>query len=172
MHSGTRYRCVGGSPGLCARCGFTGQEGGPGFAIELGGPSSTSRAGPADLEVPEGQHNVAPTGLWFAWSRRSHRFTVGYELSSLTGLGVIEKVTCRLDIEVTFGCGSVAPCVNRGLPPEIRQGRSDRGSSPCSRPPQSLARTFAERHCIHRLPRWREAESSIRKQDRRRCLST
>src|SRR5450631_929130 len=104
------------------------------------------------LGAPKGRHTwvstcVSPAGLWFAWSRRPNRFTVGYDLSSLTGLGVIEKVTSRLDTEVTFGCGSAALCVNQGLPPEITPGHSDRGSSPCSKPPQSLARTFAASRC-------------------------
>ena len=54
----------------------------------------------------------------------------------------------------------------------IRQGRSDPGSSPCSRPPQSRARTTAASRCTHRLPRRRGAVSSSRRRDRRWCLST
>ena len=77
----------------------------------------------SESEVPEGRHNVArretvgarngdvwspagrhkwestcaaPPGLWFVPSRQSHRFTMGYDLSSLTGLAVRAEGTRRL----------------------------------------------------------------------------
>jgi HPt (histidine-containing phosphotransfer) domain-containing protein len=56
--------------------------------------------------------------------------------------------------------------------PWITPGRIDQGSSPCSRPPQSHARTPAARRCSHRLPRGLEAESSNRRPDRPQCPST
>ncbi len=42
-------------------------------------------------------------------SRRvPHRFTVGYDLSSLTGLAKGTRAICSLAIQVAFGCGSAA----------------------------------------------------------------
>ena len=54
----------------------------------------------------------------------------------------------------------------------ITQGRSDQGSSPCSRPPRSPARTPSASRCTHRLPRWPGAGSSNRRRGPRRCPST
>ena len=45
----------------------------------------------------------------------------------------------------------------------VRPGRSDRGSSPCSMPPRSHARTAVARHCRHRPRRSPEAGSSTRR---------
>src|SRR5579872_6320907 len=54
----------------------------------------------------------------------------------------------------------------------LRQGRSDQGSSPCSMPPQSHARTPAASHCTHRLPRGLGAENWNRRRDQRQYPST
>src|ERR1700693_4359367 len=59
-----------------------------------------------------------------------------------------------------------------GVTAELRQGRSDQGSSPCSRTPQSHARTPARSRCIRRLPRGLGAGSGNRRRDQRRSLST
>ena len=50
---------------------------------------------------------------------------------------------------------------------EIRQGRSDRRSSPWSRPPRSPSRTSPSSPRRHRLPRRRAAASASRRSDRR-----
>ena len=55
---------------------------------------------------------------------------------------------------------------------EIKQGRSDRDSSPCPTQPQSHAQTPARRRHMHRLPRWLGAENSNRRRGQRRCRST
>ena len=48
---------------------------------------------------------------------------------------------------------------------ELRQGRSDQGSSPCSRTPQSHPRTPAASRCRHRLPPGLGAGSWNRRRD-------
>ena len=60
----------------------------------------------------------------------------------------------------------------KDLSSEITQGRSDQGSSPCSRPPQSHARTPAASRCTHGLPQGLGAGSSNQRRDQRRCPST
>ena len=55
---------------------------------------------------------------------------------------------------------------------KIRRGRTGRGSSPCSTPPRSRARTSPSRHRSRRPPRARAARSSTRRPGRRGCRST
>ena len=55
---------------------------------------------------------------------------------------------------------------------ELRQGRSDRGSSPCSTQPRSPSRTPPSNRHMHRLPRGLGAGSWNRRRDRRQCPST
>ncbi len=58
------------------------------------------------------------------------------------------------------------------LPLRSREVEAIRGSSPCSRPPQSHARRPAASRRTHTLPQGLGAESSTRRRDRRLCLST
>ena len=55
---------------------------------------------------------------------------------------------------------------------ELRQGRSDRDSSPCSTRPRSLSRTSPLSPRTHRLPRGRAARSSNRRSGRHGWRST
>src|SRR5208337_1197448 len=55
---------------------------------------------------------------------------------------------------------------------ELRQGRSDQGSSPCSTQPRSPSQTPAASRCTHRLPRGLGAGSWNRRRDQRQCPST
>src|SRR5713101_6350355 len=56
--------------------------------------------------------------------------------------------------------------------PELRQGRSDQGSLPCSTQPRSPSQTPPSSRHTHRLPRLLGAGSSNRRGDRRACRST
>src|SRR5271154_2811353 len=56
--------------------------------------------------------------------------------------------------------------------PTLSRISSDPSSSPCSKPPQSLARTPAMSRCMRRLPRGLEAESWNRRRDRQWWPST
>ena len=58
------------------------------------------------------------------------------------------------------------------LPPRLRRGRSDQGSSPWSTPPRSLSQTSPSSPRTHRLPRGRATASSSRRPGRHGCRST
>jgi hypothetical protein len=58
------------------------------------------------------------------------------------------------------------------LSAELRQGRSDQGSSPCSMPPRSPSQTPPSSRRMRRPPRLPGAESSNRRQGRHGCRST
>src|SRR5580692_12156215 len=55
---------------------------------------------------------------------------------------------------------------------ELKQGRSDQGSLPCSRQPRSPSRTTLSSRYMHRLQRLPGAGSSNRRADRRACRSS
>jgi hypothetical protein len=107
---------------------------------------------------------------------------------TITAVGFNGKVCLDLKLkDVTVGLSAGIPVDGPGIPeprllvqragilPEtmiITQGRSDQGSSPCSRQRQSPSRMSPWSRRMHRPRRWPEAGSSNRRQDPHACRST
>jgi hypothetical protein len=146
-------------------------------------PTDQMRAlapGDTPYTVDAGHVQLEVDALDTAWVREGD--THGRE----TSFGFTAKVGLlpRVDLHVHYspynhvrtsgadGMSSIAGAGLRHLAPLITRGRSDRGSSPCSMPPRSPARTAAASRWTHRPRRELGAESSNRRRGRRRCPST
>ena len=157
----------GDGPAELFRANFSNLESAPGNLMEFGGHSFSIRDTDGRIVFDTGSQfdaNVVELGI-HADGRSANK---GVELE---GVALPEIKGRALQIgphrPPPDGRGPSAP-----LPRGVTPGRSDPGSSPCSRPPRSRARTWAARRSTHRPPPGPGAASSSRTPGRRPCPST